>query len=112
MSRRLLLSACAALATCVLTAGGAGAAKAPWPSLQSQLARDHVPAGSPLAELIASNQDFQLLRPQEAYDKLAAPPWLRVLWRKQHPDLRYVPGDGSGGYPLILKEIHEWMVSH
>jgi len=112
MSRRFLLSACAALATCLLTAGTAGAAKAAWPSLQAQLAQDRVPAGSPLAKLIAGNQGFQLLRPEEAYDKLAAPLWLRVLWRKEHPDMRYVPGDGSGGYPLVLKEVYEWMVSH
>lgn len=112
MSRRFLLSACAALATCALTAGAAGAAKSPWPSLQAQLAQDRVPAGSPLAKLIASHQDFELLRPEEASDKLVLPPWLRVLWRKEHPDMRYVPGDGSGGYPLVLKEAHEWMVLH
>ena len=112
MSRRFLLSACAALATCLLAAGAAGAAKSPWPSLQAQLAQDRVPAGSPLAKLIASHQDFQLLRPEEAFDKLVLPPWLRVLWRKEHPDLRYVPGDGAGGYPLVLKEVYEWMVSH
>lgn len=112
MSRRFFLSACAALATCLLTAGTAGAAKAAWPSLQDQLAQDRVPAGSPLAKLIASHQDFQLLRPEEAYDKLVIPPWLRVLWRQEHPDMRYVPGDGSGGYPLVLKEVYEWMVSH
>ncbi len=114
MSKRFLLSACAALTTCLLTAGAAAAgnARAAWPSLQSQLAQDRVPAGSPLAKLIASNQDFQLLHPGEAYDKVAAPLWLRVLWRKEHPDMQYVPGDGSGGYPLVLKEVYEWMVSH
>jgi len=114
MSRRFLLSACAALAACLLTAGVAAAspARAAWPSLQRQLAQDRVPAGSPLAKLIAGNQDFQLLRPEEAYDKLAVPAWLRVLWRKEHPDMQYAPGDGSGGYPLVLKEVYEWMVSH
>lgn len=114
MSKRLFLPACAVLTLCLLTAGAAaaGTAKAVWPSLKSQLTRDHVPAGSALAKLIASNQDFQMLRPEEAYDKLVVPPWLRVLWLKEHPDLQYVPGDGSGGYPLVLKEVYEWMVSH
>ncbi len=114
MSKRLLLSTCAVLTLCLLTAGvaAAGTAKAAWPSLQTQLAQDRVPAGSALATLIASNQDFQMLRPEEAYDKLAVPPWLRVLWLKEHPDTQYVPGDGSGGYPLVLKEVYEWMVSH
>src|SRR6478609_4335340 len=109
MSKRFLLSACAAVAACLLAAGTARSA---WPSLQSQLAQDRVPAGSPLARLIADNQDFKLLRPEEASDKIAIPAWLRVLWRKDHPDTRYVPGDGTGGYPLVLKEAHEWMVSH
>src|SRR5438270_2070880 len=112
MTRRFALSACALLAlltTGLLTAGPAAAApRASWPSLQSQLARDRVPAGSPLAKLIASNQDFQLLRPEEAHDKIAVPLWLRVLWRKDHPDTELAPGDPTGGYPLVLKEVHEW----
>ena len=39
----------------------------------------------------------------EPRDNLPLPTWLRVLWRKSHP---------TGGYPLILKEIHEWVLSH
>jgi hypothetical protein len=114
MSKRLLLSACAMLPLCLLTAGAAsaGTAQAAWPSLKTQLDQDNVPAGSALAALIASNQDFQMLRPEESYDKLSVPPWLRVLWLKGHPDTQYVPGDASGGYPLVLSEVHEWMVSH
>jgi hypothetical protein len=114
MIKRLFLPACALVAASFLTSGAAVAAtaKTAWPSLQSQLAQDRVPPESPLARLIASNQGFQILRPGEAYDKIAVPPWLRVLWRKEHPDMRYVPGDGAGGYPLVLKEVYEWMVSH
>jgi hypothetical protein len=113
MSKRFPLSACALLTTGLLVAGAAaGATRASWPSLQSQLAKDRIPAASPLAKLIASNQDFQLLRPEEARDKIAVPPWLRVLWRKGHPFMVSVPGDATGGYPLVLKEVHEWMVAH
>ena len=83
-----------------------------WPSLKEQLARDQVPAGSALSRLIAENQDFRLLRPEEAHDKLGLPPWLRVLWRKQHPELDYSGGDATGGYPLVLRDIHGWMVRH
>ncbi len=83
-----------------------------WPSLAAQLAADQAPAGSALARLIAANQDFQLLRPAEAYDKMGLPPWLRVLWRKQHPGGEFPAGDPTGGYPLMLKEIHEWMAGH
>ncbi|HEX9945762.1 MAG TPA: sialidase family protein [Thermoanaerobaculia bacterium] len=93
-------------------AAGAAFAEGRWPSLNEQLARDRVPAGSALAKLIAENQEFQLLRPAEARDKLGIPPWLRVLWRKQHPELDYSGGDPTGGYPLALRDVHEWMVSH
>jgi len=61
------------------------------------------PQMSALERLIAANQDFELLRVEEADDRSAVPAWLRVLWRKSHP---------AGPYPLLLKEIHEWMVSH
>jgi hypothetical protein len=74
-----------------------------WPTLQKQLETDRVAPGSALERLIAANQEFDLLRSEELDDKLPVPPWLRVLWRKSHP---------AGGYPLLLKEIHEWMVSH
>jgi hypothetical protein len=114
MSKRFLLSACALLTAGLLTAGvaAAGTARSSWPSLKSQIARDRIPAGSPLAKLIASNQDFQLLRAEEAHDKIAVPLWLRVLWHKQHPNMASVPGDATGGYPLVLKEVYEWMVYH
>ncbi len=85
---------------------------AAWPSLDRQLDADRVVSGSALQRLIEENQDFHLLRPEEAADEIPVPLWLRVLWRKQHPDLEYRKGDPAGGYPYVLKEIHEWMVSH
>jgi hypothetical protein len=51
-----------------------------------------------------------MLRPEEANDKLRLPPWLRVYWRKQHPDAIYV--GPSGGCPLVLKDLYEWMKDH
>jgi len=83
-----------------------------WPSLAAQLTAAHAPAGSPLAKLIAANQDFSLLRPDEARDRRGLPPWLRVYWRKGHPEGRYTAADPTGGYPLVLKEVLEWMESH
>jgi hypothetical protein len=91
-------------------AAGAASGQTRWPSLEEQLARDRVPAGSALAKLIAQNQDFQLLHPGEARDEAGVPPWLRVLWRKKHPESEFSPV--TGGYPLVIKEIHEWMVHH
>jgi hypothetical protein len=83
-----------------------------WPTLEQQLAADRVPPGSALERLIRDSQDFALLRAEEAGDGLGLPPWLRVAWRKAHPRGRYLPGDPSGGYPLVLQEVHEWMAGH
>lgn len=83
-----------------------------WPTLQRQLAADRVVVGSPLQSLIESNQELDLLRPEEARDTLPVPLWLRVLWRKAHPEGSYSGDDPTGGYPLALKEVHEWLVSH
>ncbi len=104
------------LLTCrpVPAAGGAAptAGDARWPSLEAQMAAAKAPAGSALARLIAENQDLGLLRPAEAHDKMGLPPWLRVLWRRQHPGEEILASDPTGGYPLLLKEVHEWMVGH
>jgi len=90
----------------------APALAAAWPSLDKQLETDRIRPGTALAALVAANQDFRQLRPEEARDKLPLPPWLRVLWRKHHPGGRFRPGDRTGGYPLALRDIHEWMLSH
>jgi hypothetical protein len=83
-----------------------------WPSLERQLAKDRVVPGSALEALIYENQDFSMLRPGEAHDKIGVPLWLRVWWRKAHPEMVYSAGDPTGGYPHALKEIYEWMLSH
>jgi hypothetical protein len=83
-----------------------------WPTLDQQLTADTVPAGSALSRLIAANQDFSILRPEEAKDKIRIPLWLRVVWRKAHPEQAYPGDDPTGGYPLVLKEAYEWMLSH
>jgi len=83
-----------------------------WPSLEEQLAKAHAPPGSPLAELIAANQDFSILRPEEAHDNLKLPPWLRVLYRRSHPDGDYSASNPSGGYPQYARTALEWMMLH
>ena len=83
-----------------------------WPSLEEQLAEAGAPHGSELAKLIANNQDFSMLRPEEAHDRLRLPQWLRVHWRKNHPDYTHIPGDPTGGYPLALRDIYIWMRLH
>ncbi len=90
----------------------ASAQQRAWPSLQEQLEKDQVIAGSNLERLISENQDFSLLRPEESQDDRRLPLWLRVLWRKNHPNDRYSPTDPTGGYPLVLHEVWEWMLTH
>jgi len=83
-----------------------------WPSLETQLLKEQVQPGSALEAFIASNQDFHLLDPRERADKLSIPLWLRVNWRKAYPDFVYDPADPTGGYPLVLKEVADWMRIH
>ena len=84
--------------------------KPKWPSVEDQLNEVKVVHGSALEKLIRDHQDFQMLRPEEAHDKLGLPPWLRVYWRKLHPDANY--SGPSGGYPLLLADLYEWMIDH
>jgi hypothetical protein len=81
-----------------------------WPKVEEQLAASNIVHGSALEKLVRENQDFDKLRPEEAHDKLRLPPWLRVYWRKHHPDAIY--SGPSGGYPLTLTRLHQWMVEH
>lgn len=83
-----------------------------WPTIERQLAQDRVVPGSNLEGLIYQNQDFEMLRPGEMRDKIGLPAWLRVWWRKAHPELVYSAKDPTGGYPRVLHEVHEWMLHH
>ncbi len=83
-----------------------------WPTVQEQLTKDHVQPGSALERLILNNQDFSVLNAKEFNDRITIPLWLRVLYRKNHPHDTFSPKDPTGGYPLVLHEVWEWMVSH
>jgi hypothetical protein len=86
--------------------------KGVWATVKEQLGETKVVRGSALEKLIQGNQDFHLLRPEEANDKIGLPPWLRVYWRKHHPEAVYSANDPTGGYPRVLKRLHGWMVRH
>ena len=75
-----------------------------WPSLEEQFAESGVIPGSELERLIRENQDFHLLNPAEAEDRLGLPAWLRVHWCKNHPEASF--------YPRALKNLHAWMMLH
>ncbi len=102
----------ALLSSLICAAAFAATSDHGWPALKAQLQKSHAPAGSVLEKLIRENQDFSLLRPDEAYDNLRIPLWLRVHWRKAHPEGNYSAADPTGGYPLVLKEVAEWMEHH
>ena len=44
-----------------------------------------------------------MLRAGEASDKIPVPLWLRVYWRKGHPEANYSAADPTGGYPLCSR---------
>jgi hypothetical protein len=109
-SRSLIVLALAGLA--FGTPSTTSAQPARWPTLSEQLSADGIAADSALAAYVAKNQEFELLDPKELSDKLRIPKWLRVAWRKEHPEHKYSERDPTGGYPLVLKEAAEWMLSH
>ena len=81
-----------------------------WPPLQEQLRRAGAIHGSELEKLIQSNQDTGLLRPEEHEDDgIDLPLWLRVHYRKNHPDQPKAPAGPVGDYPEALENLHEWM---
>ncbi len=85
-----------------------------WPTLDQQMAEAPVAIqpGSALARLIEENQNFSSLRADEVKDLRGLPLWIRVWWRNEHPEGVYTQEDPTGGYPLVLKEIWEWMLHH
>ena len=80
-----------------------------WPSVDEQLAAAKVTHGSALEKLVRENQEFDMLRQEEAHDQLGIPHWLRVYWRKHHPEATYSASDPTGGYPRTIKNVYVWM---
>ena len=86
--------------------------KAKFPTVEEQLKKAKAKKGSKLEKLILDNQDFSKLKDRDAEDQVV-PPWLKVYWRKGHPQGNYDNDiDPTGGYPHVLKEILEWMMTH
>lgn len=84
-----------------------------FPTVAEQLRVSRVQHGSPLEQLIRDNQDLSLLRPEESEnDGIDLPLWLRVHYRKNHPDLTPAPAGPVGDYPEALENLHEWMKTH
>ncbi|HEY3568525.1 MAG TPA: sialidase family protein [Thermoanaerobaculia bacterium] len=109
---RKLSPALAILAVALAGAVFAAPRQQRWPTIDQQLKASRVQPGTALEELILSNQDFQMLRAEEAHDSIQVPLWLRVWWRKAHPEGDYPAADPTGGYPRALREVAEWMTLH
>ena len=115
---RHLIGVALALGALFLTVAGFAQTRftAQWPSLQQQLTQEYrgfrIGTGTALEQLVRDNQEFYLLRDDEKADSRGLPPWLRVWFRKQHPDDTYSADDPTGGYPRALNEILEWMLTH
>jgi hypothetical protein len=79
-----------------------------WPSVQEQLVAAKVVHGSALETLIQNHQDVEMLHPEEASDDtVGLPLWLRVYWRKRHPQ---EPPAGPLDYPDVLNKVYSWML--
>ena len=83
-----------------------------WPSIKQQLQADKIAPDTALEKLVKDNQDFHVLAPEEANDDVELPPWLRVYWRKNHPDIQHSTVNPGGGYPDVLYTIYSWMLEH
>jgi hypothetical protein len=81
-----------------------------WPSVEEQLRAAGAVHGSELEKLIQANQNPGLLRPEEhENDGIDLPLWLRVHYRKNHPEQKPAPAGPVGDYPEALENLHEWM---
>ena len=84
-----------------------------WPTIDQQLKRHRVPARHGSREADPQQPGLRdAPAPRRRNDKIPVPLWLRVYWRKEHPEATYSAADPTGGYPHVLKEMAEWMQIH
>lgn len=77
------------------------------PSLNAQIKEANAAKGSRLEQLIRENQDVELLAPEEIDDKFSYPLWLRIWWRKQHPEVQMPATNPGGAYPEVLSQLNK-----
>jgi hypothetical protein len=53
-----------------------------------------------------------MLGPGEIDDDYPLPLWLRVLWRKQHPEIAMPEKNPGAAYPEVLSQIHKRMIAN
>ena len=82
------------------------------PTVADQIKQTGARPTSALAKLIRENQDIELLHPDELADTYPAPLWLRVAWRKQHPEIAMPAKNPGAAYPEVLSQIYKRMVAN
>jgi hypothetical protein len=82
------------------------------PTIKAQIESANAPKGSSLEKLIRANQDFDLLHPDELDDEHPIPLWLRVAWRKEHPDVQMPAKNPGAAYPEVLSQLYRRMVAN
>jgi hypothetical protein len=82
------------------------------PTVDSQIRDAQAPKGSVLETLIRENQNFEMLAPSEMNDDYPLPLWLRVFWRKQHPEIPMPEKNPGAAYPEVLSQIHKRMIAN
>jgi len=82
------------------------------PTVEEQIKHAEAPEGSALEKLIRANQDFELLHPDEFEDDFPIPLWLRVVWRKEHPDVEMPAQNPGAAYPEVLSQAYRRMVAN
>jgi len=82
------------------------------PTVEEQIESAKAPKGSTLEKLIRANQEFELLHPDEFDDEYPIPLWLRVLWRKEHPDVPLPATNPGAAYPEVLSQVYKRMVAN
>ena len=73
--------------------------------------------GTALARLVAETRTHEpemALAAPVATIKLDIPPWLAAHYRRNHSEMPKVALqlDPTGGYPLVLENLHAWMLLH
>lgn len=81
-------------------------------TIEEQIESANAPKGSALETMIRENQNFDLLHPDEFNDDYPVPLWLRVAYRKQHPELQFPSKNPGGAYPEVLSQIHHRMLAN
>jgi hypothetical protein len=81
------------------------------PTVEEQIESAKAPKGSALEKLIRANQEFELLHPDEFEDDYPVPLWLRVAWRKEHPEVQMPAENPGAAYPEVLSQAYRRMVA-